>query len=431
MRILFFSSIYPRPYKPNLGIYCYHLCNALAGGGNDVRVVSPRSWLERGSLDPAGAAQSLPGLANLPTDYPRYFYTPGVLRSSYAAFMWASVARPLRRVIADFRPDCLLSYWAHPDGAVAVRAAGEAKIPSAVMVGGSDVLLLARKAGARRRKIIDVLDRAGAVVAVSRHMRDQLVEYGIPAEKVHVVYRGIDGGVFHPGDADKAAARRRLGIETEGKALVAVGNIVPVKGLDVLLESVARLKSRGVTFRLYLVGAGASRPALEAQAATLGIAGAVRFVGAVPQRQLPDWYRAADLTVLPSRSEGIPNVLRESAACGTPWVATRVGGIHEIAGDPANRLVPAEDPTALADAIEASLASGASLEEGRSRTGTWAESAQNLVEVLGGLQRRTSSSGTPEQAMGQGFTGTTIPDPKSERPPVVETAGASSPRGSA
>src|SRR5215217_3495267 len=111
MRILFFSSIFPRPHKPNLGIYCYHLCHALAAGGHAVRAVSPRSWLDRAKITPGAATPALPGLAYLPVDYPRYVYTPGVLRSSYAAFMWASVAGPLRRAIAGFKPDCVLSYW--------------------------------------------------------------------------------------------------------------------------------------------------------------------------------------------------------------------------------------------------------------------------------------------------------------------------------
>jgi glycosyltransferase involved in cell wall biosynthesis len=77
---------------------------------------------------------------------------------------------------------------------------------------------------------------------------------------------------------------------------------------------------------------------------------------------LPDWYRAADLFVLPSRSEGVPCVLLEAMACGTPFVATHVGGIPEVAHLGTGRLVPAEDPDALAQAIHVQL-------EQRSRPG--------------------------------------------------------------
>jgi peptidoglycan/xylan/chitin deacetylase (PgdA/CDA1 family) len=131
--------------------------------------------------------------------------------------------------------------------------------------------------------------------------------------------------------------------------------MVPVKGLDVLLHACSTLQSHGTSFKLYLIGNGPLRATLEAQCASLGITDHVRFIGSVPHDQLGSWYRAADCTVLSSHSEGIPNVLRESLACGTPFVATRVGGISEIASGPLNRLVDAGDHSALADAVKSIL----------------------------------------------------------------------------
>ena len=86
-----------------------------------------------------------------------------------------------------------------------------------------------------------------------------------------------------------------------------------------------------------------------------GLSTYVTFVGPKTHDELPDWYRAADLTVLPSRSEGLPNVLRESLACGTPFVASDVGGIREIADRSSSLLVSSEDPASLADAIAQGL----------------------------------------------------------------------------
>src|SRR5437763_12347629 len=106
---------------------------------------------------------------------------------------------------------------------------------------------------------------------------------------------------------------------------------------------------------LYVVGGGPERAALERRIAEIGLAERVHFVGALRHHELPDWFRAADATVLPSRSEGIPNVLRESLACGTPFVATRVGGIPEISQTAANRLVPVDDYAALAAALAQTL----------------------------------------------------------------------------
>jgi glycosyltransferase involved in cell wall biosynthesis len=293
--------------------------------------------------------------------------------------MALSSHRTIVRVMAEHRPDCILSYWAHPDGAVAARYARTAGIPSAVIVGGSDVLVLTRSAGRRRRSVIRALSANDAIIAVGRQLADTVEALGIPASKVHVVYQGVDEALFSPGSATEA--RRRLGIPEEGKVLISVGSLIPVKGIDVLLQAMSRMTTRHRDVRLFLVGDGAGRGDLEKLTARLGLESVVRFVGKVEQAGLPDWYRAADLTVLASRSEGVPNVLRESLACGTPFVATRVGGVGEIAAGTTNRLVAAEDPGALAEAIAASLDEPRSPPSAGSVL-TWQQSTQQIVDLL-------------------------------------------------
>jgi glycosyltransferase involved in cell wall biosynthesis len=130
--------------------------------------------------------------------------------------------------------------------------------------------------------------------------------------------------------------------------------MAPVKGLATLLDAWARLGAVSEA-RVFLVGDGPQRAALQAQARRLGLESRVHFVGTKAQDELGDWYRAADLTVLPSLSEGIPNVLLESLACGTPFLATDVGGVREICANPQRDLVPAGDASALALALERRL----------------------------------------------------------------------------
>jgi teichuronic acid biosynthesis glycosyltransferase TuaC len=164
--------------------------------------------------------------------------------------------------------------------------------------------------------------------------------------------------------------------------LLWVGRMVPVKALHVLLQACRRLRDRGCAFRLYLVGDGELRAAHESLAEALGLSDVVVFLGARPHNQLPDWFRAADLTVLPSLSEGLPNVLRESMACGTPFVASRVGGIPEMATESYDRLVPPNDPAALADAIAAALSDPVRTPPAAARVASWAEQADELVRLL-------------------------------------------------
>ena len=122
---------------------------------------------------------------------------------------------------------------------------------------------------------------------------------------------------------------------------------------------------------------------LRRRAATLGVGAHVQFVGSQPLGELPAWYRAADLLVLPSRSEGVPNVLLEAIACGTPFIASRVGGIPEIAS--AEALVEPGNAAALAERIIPFLTNGGRAVRSQFQSGSWADSSRALAAVLHGI----------------------------------------------
>lgn len=380
MRILFVSTIYPTPAEPGKGVFNRNLVRALASR-HEVAVIAPVPW----TADPpwrttGGLGPDRSRVADGVTVYhPRYYYVPKLLGSRQGWFYRQSVRATAGRVLAGFRPDLVLGYWAYPDGAAAVELARAAGALSAVIIGGSDVLIITRSAPVRRR-VADVLRFADAVLCVSDHLRHRVVELGAAPERAHLWRQGVETDLFRPGD--RAAARARLGIPDGDPVLVWVGRMVPVKGLDVLARACGRLRELGERFRLFLVGDGPLRSALEADFRSAGVADRVTFAGPCPQDRLPDWYRAADLTVLPSRSEGLPNVLRESVSCGTPFVASRVGGVAEIADDTLDRLVPPDDPDQLATAIAAALAERDRRPERRYQPLSWAESADALVEFV-------------------------------------------------
>jgi glycosyltransferase involved in cell wall biosynthesis/peptidoglycan/xylan/chitin deacetylase (PgdA/CDA1 family) len=382
MRFLLIANDFPNPGEPTKGIFNLYLARALARQ-HEVRVISPVSWLSgwkgKTSPRPPSPGDDSATMDGLQVYYPRYFYPPKFGRTHYGWFLWQSIRGTVWRVLRSYRPDAVVGYWAHPDGEAAVRVARLLGVPSAVIVGGSDVLLLP-KDHRRRQCVVNVLSATDAVLAVSRDLQASTVKLGIPAHKVHVWSQGVDTDTFAPGD--RSEARRRLGVPLDAKALLWVGRMHPVKAVDVLVDASARLRSRGTDFRLYLVGDGPLRQSLEAQVRAAALSDRVCFVGPQDHRQLGDWYRAADLTVLPSWSEGIPNTLRESLACGTPFVASRVGGIPEIADEPANRLVPPGDSAALADALDRGLAERGAPGPARSRSGGWAASAASLVAIL-------------------------------------------------
>ncbi|MFL6180323.1 MAG: D-inositol-3-phosphate glycosyltransferase, partial [Actinomycetes bacterium] len=180
-----------------------------------------------------------------------------------------------------------------------------------------------------------VVASANRLIANTPTEAEQLIDlYDADPDRVVTVPPGVDLNVFTPGDA--LEARRRLGISERSHLLLFVGRIQPLKAPDVLLAAASQLLERRPELRDELVvavvggpsGSGLAHPHhLEAMARSLGIADVVRFAPPVAQAQLVDWYRAADVTVVPSYNESFGLVAIESQACGTPVVAASVGGL--------------------------------------------------------------------------------------------------------
>ncbi len=386
MKILFFSYAYPNLCNPGLATFNRTMIAGLATE-HEVRVVSSVPFVDawsawaKGRLPKGLNSPDFQAVPNVRAAYCTWYYTPKFLRDQYGRFMSLSVRSLLNRVLSEFQPDLVLSYWTHPDGEVAVKAAHRFGIRAVTMVGGSDVLLNART-GSRRDAVLSVLKAADHVITVSDDIKRVLIADGIAARKLSVVRRGIDRERFSPGDRN--VARTKLGLPDDRSILISVGRLVGVKGHAHLIEALRLLAVRGLPFRCYLLGDGPLKVTLQHQIDQSGLTDMVELRGPQSPAQLSNWYRAADLSVLASLSEGVPNVLLESIACGTPFVASDVGGIPEIADPTIDRLVPASDPAALADAIATQLTKGNLMATTpRSFTPpTIAESTSNLSSIL-------------------------------------------------
>lgn len=388
MRILFLSSIFPHGTARVTGTFNLELCRSLAAE-HDLRVVAPRSFLDgwRTRRENRSADRWVTETTGIEASYPSYFYTPGFARSLYGESMWWSVRRHLRRVLEEFQPEAIVSYWAHPDGEVALRAAQPLGIPSVVIIGGSDVLLLP-KDRRRRPKIQRVLRESSGVMTVSEGLRQAVIDLGTDPSRVHTIYQGVDDKLFFPGDAD--AARRRLALPADRRLLLWVGRMVDVKGLDTLIAAFERARQKQSDLHLLLVGDGPLRASVQADVQRRGLGDHVTFAGAQSPAQLPDWYRAADLFVLSSWSEGLPNVLREAVACGRPFVSTDVGSVREIADSRGNapfaELVPVGDSAAMAVAIERVLRPEYLAVAQSVPCRSWRNTAHDLVSLLRSLR---------------------------------------------
>lgn len=202
-----------------------------------------------------------------------------------------------------------------------------------------------------------VYRRAARCIVLSRAFGRLLEEsYGVDPDRVRVVPGGIDASRFAPG-VTREEARRRLGWPAGRPIVLTVRRLVRRMGLEDLLEA-ARAARHAVPDLLVLIaGSGPLAPDLESRAAGLGLDGAVRLVGFVPDDKLPLAYRAADLTVVPSVAlEGFGLVVAESLAAGTPVLSTPVGGLPEaLAGLSPDCVLPEPGPSALGSALTQAL----------------------------------------------------------------------------
>jgi len=199
--------------------------------------------------------------------------------------------------------------------------------------------------------------RADAIVTASPHER-QLLEmyYGADPARMRTIPCGVDLNLFQP--LNREDCRAKLGLAPDAPVLLWVGRLEKLKGVDILISALAELEEPGVT--LLIVGgddrASALRAELQRQAEEAGVAASVRFEGPVAHDRLPIYYSAADICVVPSYYESFGLVAVEAMACGTPVVASRVGGlVSTVVEGVTGYLIPWRCPEPFAEKLEVLL----------------------------------------------------------------------------
>lgn len=223
-----------------------------------------------------------------------------------------------------------------------------------------------------------------------------------PEADVRLVYHGLNADVERLSRTLGPAARPELPL------LLAVGRLVPKKGLDTFVDACALLRDRGVPFEALVVGEpGDAEPLIRERIAATGIGDRLRVTGALTQDQLVEQYRRSTVFALPCRvmddgdRDGIPNVLMEALVCGLPVVTTPISGIPELVEDGVTGLfVPPDDAVALADALGRLLAdpelARRLADQGRRTVLTRFDAdamAHRMVDLLGGVRHERAAAG--------------------------------------
>jgi len=321
MKTLIITNLFPNSQEPTRGIYNLQQFKAFLASGVETKIVAPVPWHDFSALP---AYERIEGFD---VYHPRYFMIPKIGRAFYGILFFISLCMQVRRIDARFRSDVILSTWAYPDGVGSYLIAKALNKPIVIKVHGSDVNLYS-KHFLRRQQIVSALSRADKVIAVSMALKERLIEIGVPAANIAVISNGVDAELFQP--MERKECRKELDLPLDRKVVLFVGNFAPVKGVDILVDAFGELMRLRSDAILVLVGDGPLEAMLRDKVKVLGISQKVVFAGRVTHDMIPVYMNSADVFTLPSRNEGCPNVILESFACGTPVVASRVGGVPEL-----------------------------------------------------------------------------------------------------
>ena len=382
LRVLVFSSLFPNESEPFKGLFVEQRVRKWhAQGHTDTRVVAPVPWwpCRHRMFGKYGVYAAVPHVDNrsgIPILYPRYPTLPKIGMTIAPLLMALAVLPVLRKLIRrGWSFDIIDAHYFYPDGVAAVLVGRWLGKPVIVTARGSDLNLISRYR-LPRQMIRWAARRAAMNVTVATTLRDRLIAIGIDPRQVQVVPNGVDTDVFAP--RDRQTARAELGLP--GPLLISVGRLVKGKGHDLVIEALRDLPG----WHVAIIGDG-EQSGLRAVAQRFGVADRVRLVGAVEQSRLAAYYCAADALVLASEMEGMPNVLLEALACGTPVVASAVGDVRQIVTSPvAGRVLTERSATAIAHAVRELDAQHAAAQDVRSEAErfSWARTTEAQLRLF-------------------------------------------------
>ena len=368
------SLEYPKPSLPFQGAFTAQFAKALAKQ-SQVTVICPTPWFPKSKILLSFFPEKKPWTTipkthidgNIKIHYLPFFTVPFIFRYLNALSIALACRKTVKNIHSTNAIDVLHAYGVYPDGVAAALLSKWLKIPNVITALGSDVNK-EMQVSLKQKQSLWALNRAAAVIGVSKNLVKTLIHYGINKNKVHWVPTGVCRTTFkaQPISSDSKTSndnrdtdtiseqlRSSLALDASKKIVLFVGRLHPVKGLKVLLEAASILKKENrLDFVIVLIGEGPLLQSLSNSAEALGISDSVIFIGPQPQTIVAQWMHAANLLCLPSHMEGLPNVILEALAQSLPVVASNVGGIPEVITHNKNGLlVPANQADKLAEAL--------------------------------------------------------------------------------
>jgi teichuronic acid biosynthesis glycosyltransferase TuaC len=350
IRTLLFSTLYPNSVRPSHGIFVEtRLRHLLASGEVETRVVAPVPWFpfkhkRFGEYAKHAAVPRYEERNGIRIEHPRYLLLPKIgMNSAPYSLAHTGLAAAKRLIASGYDFDLIDAHYFYPDGVAAMMIGKALNKPVVITARGTDINLIPQYERPRKM-ILQAAEDCAAIITVSAALKDAIVGFGGTAQKITVLRNGVDLELFYP--EDRAKARDKFGVTRF--ALASVGNLIPTKGHQLVMEALRELPDA----ELLIAGRGPHEHNFRSLAVRLGVADRVKFLGVLPQAELRGLLSAVDALVLASEREGWPNVLLEAMACGTPVVASDVGGVREIISEESGGvLMDGQDPREVARSV--------------------------------------------------------------------------------
>ena len=251
--------------------------------------------------------------------YAPYFYIPKIGRRYYSLSMFLSLFVHSGVWLKKRKPHSILASWAFPEAIAASWLSKLFRSRFFFKVHGSDINLHG-KIPARAKQIVKASEHASAVLSVSKALANEMVNMGIAKDKINVIYNGVDHEKF--GVSNESPKKEEY--------LLFVGNLKAEKGVLELIQGFEKVSKTYPYLHLVYAGSGSMAQKIEYYAKKHNLSNRLTLLGNVKHENLPAWISHAKGLCLPSYNEGVPNVVLEAMACGTPVIATNVGGIPEV-----------------------------------------------------------------------------------------------------
>ena len=325
MKIYIITNLFPNLKEPNRGIFNFQQFSCLSKK-SVLTVFAPISWL---SMLKWREFKNLKIVCNYSIFHPIYFYSPRIFRCLYGIFYFLSVFVCISRSIKVSKPDAFLVTWAYPDGFAAVLIGKLYKIPVYLKVHGSDIHSVH---GRCKKKITSwTLMSCNKIISVSKSLANMMnVDFRVPMSKINVIPNGIDKSMFYPMQKDSAI--NNISVKKVGsRNLIYIGNLKKDKNILLLVKEFSKMQSTlDKDTVLHILGDGDLYNFIVEIIDEYKLVGNICMYGSVEHSQIPYWLNFADALILPSKNEGMPNVVLEAMACGTPIIASDIDANREL-----------------------------------------------------------------------------------------------------